>query len=53
MGSYDESELRSLVDAALGRIKTILEHTKNPCYAADVPHRYDDKFHLVEFMGRG
>src|SRR5262245_15138244 len=52
MRAYNESELRSKVDAALLRVRTILENTRNPQYADDVPHVYDDKYLLAEFLGR-
>lgn len=52
MDSYQESELRSRVDAALRRIRTVLDNTRNPQYPADVPHRYDDKYQLAEFLTR-
>src|SRR5260221_8876304 len=52
MDTYDESELRGKVDAALRRIRTVLDNTRNPQLPADVPHRYDDKYHLVEFLAR-
>lgn len=52
MESYNEAEFRRRVDLALARVRKVLDHTRNPQYAADVPHQYDDKFALVEFMGR-
>jgi hypothetical protein len=50
MERYDEHEFRTRVDAALKTIRTILENTRNPSYPADVPHRYDDKYLLAEFV---
>lgn len=52
MQSYDEHEFRTRVDAALKRIRTVLENTRNPQYPADVPHRYEDKYLLAEFVAR-
>jgi hypothetical protein len=52
MDSYHEHELRSRVDAALRRIRTVLDNTRNPQYPADVPHKYDDKYLLAEFLTR-
>lgn len=52
MDSYQESEFRSRVDAALRRIRTVLDNTRNPQYPADVPHQYDDKYLLAEFLTR-
>ncbi len=48
MQSYNEAELRKRVDAALRTIRTVLDNTKNPRYATDVPHRYEDKYLLAE-----
>ena len=52
MENYNEAELRLRVDAALKRIRTLLDNTRHPQYAADVPHRYSDKFQLAEFLTR-
>ena len=34
------------------RIRTVLDDTRNPQQAADVPHRYDDKYLLAEVLTR-
>src|SRR5262249_1600105 len=52
MESYDEAVFKARVDAALRRIRTILDNTPNPQYPADVPHRYDDKYPLAELLTR-
>lgn len=52
MDSYQESEFRSRVAAALRRIRTVLDNSRNPKYPADVPHQYDDKYLLAEFLTR-
>ncbi|MCS6901257.1 MAG: hypothetical protein RMJ98_16530, partial [Myxococcales bacterium] len=52
MERYEEARFRRNIDAALQSIRTILDHTKNPCYPEDVPHRYEDKFLLAEFLTR-
>jgi hypothetical protein len=52
MESYDETRLRAGVDAALKSVRTILDNTRNPQYAADVPHRYEDKYLLAEALTR-
>jgi hypothetical protein len=52
MDTHEEAEFREMVERALTRIRTVLETNKNPTYAADVPHRYDDKYLLAEFLGR-
>ena len=53
MNHYDAADFTRRMDAALARIRTLLDNTKHPQYPADVPHRYDDKFLLAEFLGRG
>ena len=40
------------IDAALARIRTLLDNTRHPTIPADVPHAYDDKYRLVEFVTR-
>ncbi len=50
MQRYDEQQFKAKIDAALERIRTLLENTRNPQYAADVPHAYDDKYLLAEFV---
>ncbi len=41
------------LDAALKQVRTILDNTRQPLYAADVPHAYDDKYELAEWLVRG
>ena len=52
MHDYDESAFTARVDAALRRIRTVLDNSRNPQYPADVPHRYDDKYLLAELVTR-
>ncbi len=52
MERYDEARLRRGVDAAMKSIRTILDNTRNPQYPGDVPHRYEDKYVLAEFLAR-
>ncbi|MBA3540908.1 MAG: hypothetical protein H0T79_14950, partial [Deltaproteobacteria bacterium] len=52
MHSHNESAFNAKIDAALKRVRTILDNTRNPQSAADVPHRYDDKYLLAEFLTR-
>ena len=37
----------------LWTVKTVLANNKNPTYPSDVPHVYDDKFLLAEFVTNG
>ena len=48
MNSFQEYQFRSAVDEALTTVRKILDTTKHPARAADVPHVYDDKYGLVE-----
>src|SRR5690348_1739344 len=47
---FDEGRFRRQVDSALQRIRTVLDITRAPQYPADVPHAYDDKYGLAEFL---
>jgi hypothetical protein len=50
--SYDAQAIEAKIEAALARIRTLLDNTRNPRAPADVPHAYDDKYHLSEFVTR-
>jgi hypothetical protein len=50
--TYDEHAFTTRIDAALRRIRTVLDNTRHPQYPADVPHRYDDKYLLAEVVTR-
>jgi hypothetical protein len=50
--TFDEHEFTTRIDAALRRIRTVLDNTRHPQYPADVPHRYDDKYLLAEVVTR-
>lgn len=52
MSHYNEAELLRRVDQALVRVRALLDNTRHPELPAKVPHRYDDKYLLVEFMTR-
>lgn len=51
MNRYDEHTFRTKIDAALRQVRTILDNTRNPRSPSDVPHRYEDKYLLAEFVG--
>lgn len=53
MQHFDEARFRQQVDKALVTVKTVLDNTKNPTYPADVPHVYEDKYLLAEFLTNG
>ncbi len=48
--SYNEGRFRTQVDAALTRVKRILDNTRDPQYPADVSHKYEDKYMLANFL---
>lgn len=48
MNPYAEHQFKAKIDAALRTIRKILDNTRNPETAADVPHSYDDKYLLAE-----
>jgi hypothetical protein len=47
---FNEAEFRDRVERALVTVRTVLDNTRNPTYPADVPHRYDDKYLLAEYL---
>ena len=51
MNRYDEYQFQAKIEAALARVRTILDNTRNPRSPTDVPHRYEDKYLLAEFVG--
>lgn len=50
MQNFDENQFHERVNKALERVRTILENTRTPQYAADVQHEYDYKYLLAEFL---
>jgi len=51
MNNFNEDAFRAKVNQAVEKVKTILDNSKLPQYAAtDVKHEYDDKYILAEFM---
>lgn len=52
MHSYEEAEFARKMEAALARVRTVLDRTRDPRSPTDVPHSYGDKFLLAEFLGR-
>ena len=47
---FHEQQFRRRVDAALKQVKTILDINRNPRYAEDQDHSYDDKYALAELL---
>eukprot|EP01128_Nolandella_sp_AFSM9_P011857 TRINITY_DN876_c0_g1_i1.p1 TRINITY_DN876_c0_g1~~TRINITY_DN876_c0_g1_i1.p1 ORF type:complete len:229 (-),score=50.43 TRINITY_DN876_c0_g1_i1:128-814(-) len=50
MASYNPTTFKATVEKALGDVRTILDNTRRPKFAADVQHKYDDKFLLAETL---
>lgn len=50
MNDYSEEVFKGKVSSALTQVRTILENTRKPEYAANVPHEYVDKFLLANFL---
>ena len=50
MEEFDEYRFQTKLDAALQRIRTVLDTSRQPQLAADVPHEYADKYELAEFL---
>lgn len=50
MQAFNEVRFRARVDAALNKVRTILETSRAPQYPADVPHEYEDKYLLAESL---
>jgi len=49
MSSFDLSSFESRVSTSMQSVRTILLNTRRPAMAADVSHRYQDKYGLAEF----
>jgi len=47
--SYNEHVFKAKIGQTLIEIKKILDNTRNPVLAEEVPHVYDDKYILAEF----
>eukprot|EP00292_Cryptomonas_paramecium_P026938 CAMPEP_0113686284 /NCGR_PEP_ID=MMETSP0038_2-20120614/15196_1 /TAXON_ID=2898 /ORGANISM="Cryptomonas paramecium" /LENGTH=55 /DNA_ID=CAMNT_0000606573 /DNA_START=113 /DNA_END=276 /DNA_ORIENTATION=+ /assembly_acc=CAM_ASM_000170 len=50
MSGFNEDYFRQKLDAAVQRVRQVLDNTRNPVFASDVPHRYEDKFFLAEMV---
>ncbi|CAE6956666.1 TRPT1 [Symbiodinium natans] len=48
MEAYAEGRVQQRIEAALERVRVILDATKDPQAAGDVHHQYEDKYLLVE-----
>lgn len=50
LAPYNEAAFRAKVDAALNRVRTLLDNTRSPQYASEVPHKYEDKYFLADSL---
>jgi hypothetical protein len=50
MTSYSEAQFQSKVDSALNQIKTVLHVNRQPTLAENVHHKYEDKYHLANYL---
>jgi hypothetical protein len=50
LNAYVEHQFRAKIDHALLTVRKVLDNTRSPETPADVPHRYDDKYFLAEFV---
>ena len=50
MDEFDEIRFKTRVNNALIKVRTILDNTRTPQFAADVAHEYEDKYLLAEFI---
>lgn len=48
---FNDTRFKAQVEEALKQIRTVLDHTKHPKFAADVFHDYEDKYRLAEMLG--
>jgi hypothetical protein len=49
---YNEYQFKQRVDNTINQLKTILDVNRNPLIAAQVPHKYEDKYLLAEQLTR-
>ena len=49
---FDERRFNKQIEKALEEVKKVLDANRTPKLPADVPHRYEDKFLLAEFLSR-
>eukprot|EP01103_Thecamoeba_quadrilineata_P006172 TRINITY_DN158_c0_g1_i2.p1 TRINITY_DN158_c0_g1~~TRINITY_DN158_c0_g1_i2.p1 ORF type:complete len:614 (-),score=176.86 TRINITY_DN158_c0_g1_i2:1579-3375(-) len=50
MQEFHEATFLRQLNTALVRVRTILDNTRDPQYAANVSHNYQDKYLLAEFL---
>ena len=50
MEEFSEYRFQQQVDKAVTAVKRVLETTRNPRYASEVVHTYDDKYGLAEYL---
>ena len=50
MRPYDEQRFLQQMRSAMATLRNVLERTKNPELASEVPHEYEDKYLAAEFL---
>merc|ERR1719201_2581360 len=50
MASYEVDVFHGKVQHAMERVRLLLHATRAPCFAADVHHKYEDKYVLADSM---
>ena len=50
--TFNEDRFRQDINSSLQHAQKVLDNFKNPQLASAVNHKYDDKFLLVEFLGK-
>ena len=50
MNTFNEVRFKLRVEEAMRQVKTVLDNEKSPHLAEDVPHEYQDKYLLAEFL---
>lgn len=50
MDSFAEANLKRKIDSAMTSVRRLLDTTRHPQIASDVPHSYTDKYLLTEFL---
>lgn len=50
MQGYDDVRFNYQVNQAVSQIRTILHQLRAPTFPADVAHKYDDKYLMVDFL---
>ena len=53
IADFEDAKFKSKLDRAMKKVRTVLDLNKHPKYPEDVPHEYNDKYLLAEFLTNG